>query len=588
MRRSGRPARSDRFRAQRASGISGAWSSSIQQASWSCQQTAAGSAARRRRASLRAARPPGRSRRSGRCSAWLASMSDQPGLDVGSGLPSRASVCSKWSRAWRISPSCTCASASRRCQWARSGAGTSRRRSAAPSAACASRNQPRRRYSWHSRVRWRSSSAGSPCSTSQSVADRRFSTSASSSAPPRGRLARVGEQAGEPGGVAPPHLGLLGRVGGQPLPGVLAQQLVHAVAPVLAHLDQRVVDQAGQQRQAGAGHGGGRVQVEAAPQHREAAQGLALAVAEQLPGPVDHRSDAAVARLHVGRGRLQQLAAGGQAVGDGRRGGGADPAGGQLDGQRHPGHQPADPPDGGQVGGRPEPGPQQPGPVLEQLDGRVAGRLRVRPGRRVGQAGHLDQPLGPEPQPPPRGPEDLHPGRPAEQLGQHPGGVAELLQVVQDQQQLAPGQGVGEHLPRVAGHGQGDAEGGGQVGHHQVGGLLRPRRAGADERHRHHPVAMPVPPGRARLQRQPGLADPSRPHQRHQPARRVVEQRMQPGQVLLPPDQRRERPRRPRRRARFPGSSTGGRSVNPPLWAIWSRRATVAGDGSWPSSSRRR
>ena len=62
----------------------------------------------------------------------------------------------------RISPSCTCASASSRCQWARSGAGTSRRRSAAPSTACASRNQPRRRYSCHSRVRWRSRSAGSP------------------------------------------------------------------------------------------------------------------------------------------------------------------------------------------------------------------------------------------------------------------------------------------------------------------------------------------------------------------------------------------------------------------------------------------
>jgi len=71
--------------AQRASGISGVWSSSIQQASWSCQQTVAGSAARRRRASLRATLPPGRSRRGGRCSAWLAGTSDQPGLDAGSG-----------------------------------------------------------------------------------------------------------------------------------------------------------------------------------------------------------------------------------------------------------------------------------------------------------------------------------------------------------------------------------------------------------------------------------------------------------------------------------------------------------------------
>jgi hypothetical protein len=64
-------------------------------------------------------------------------------------------------------------------------------------------------------------------------------------------------------------------------------------------------------------------------------------------------------------------------------------------------------PTGGQVGGRAEPGAQQPGPVLEQPHGRVAGRLGVRPGRRVGQTGHLDQPFGPEPEPPPRGPEDL-------------------------------------------------------------------------------------------------------------------------------------------------------------------------------------
>ena len=137
----------------------------------------------------------------------------------------------------------------------------------------------------------------------------------------RESLVRVGEQAGEPVGVAPPDLGLLGRVGGQALGGVLAQQLMHVVAAVLAHLDQGVVDQAGQQGQAGPGHGGGRVQVEAAPHDREAGHGLALALAEQLPGPVDHRADAAVAWLHVGGGGGQQLAAGGQAVGDGRRGG---------------------------------------------------------------------------------------------------------------------------------------------------------------------------------------------------------------------------------------------------------------------------
>ena len=84
-------------------------------------------------------------------------------------------------------------------------------------------------------------------------------------------------------GVPPAGGALVGRVGGQPLGGVLAQQLVHAVAAVLADRDQRLVDQAGQRRQGRAGHGRGRVQVEAAAQHRQAAQDPALLVGEQLP-----------------------------------------------------------------------------------------------------------------------------------------------------------------------------------------------------------------------------------------------------------------------------------------------------------------
>jgi len=139
--------------------------------------------------------------------------------------------------------------------------------------------------------------------------------------PGRERAGGVGEQAREVGGVAAPHLGLLGRVGGQAARGVLAQELMHAVAAVLAHLDQGVVDQAGQQGQPGPGHGGRGVQVEAAAQDREPPQGLALVVGEQLPGPVDHRPDAAVAGGDVGGGRLQQLGPAGQPVGNGRRGG---------------------------------------------------------------------------------------------------------------------------------------------------------------------------------------------------------------------------------------------------------------------------
>src|SRR4029453_6160933 len=111
------------------------------------------------------------------------------------------------------------------------------------------------------------SSAGSPLETSQSVAALRFSTSASSSAP-------GGSAPGSAGSGSRPENQAarrpLGRVGGQAAGGVLAQQLVHAVAPVLTHLDQGVVDQAGQQRQPGPGHGGGRAQGESAPPARRA------------------------------------------------------------------------------------------------------------------------------------------------------------------------------------------------------------------------------------------------------------------------------------------------------------------------------
>ena len=140
--RSGRRDRSDRFRPQKATGSSGAGSSSIQQTSSSCQQTAASSVARSGNVPARLAGPPGRRRRSDRATAWLASMSDQPALDAGRGLPSRARVRSKCSRAWGISPSWTWASASSRCQRARKGSGASRRR-AALSTVWVSRNQPR-------------------------------------------------------------------------------------------------------------------------------------------------------------------------------------------------------------------------------------------------------------------------------------------------------------------------------------------------------------------------------------------------------------------------------------------------------------
>ena len=378
-------------------------------------------------------------------------------------------------------------------------------------------------------------------------------------------LARVGQQACEVGGVTPAHLGLLGRVGGQPLGGVLAQQLVHAVAPVLAHLDQGVVDQAGQQGQPGAGHGGGRVQVEAAPHDRQAGQGLALAVAEQLPGPVEHRGHAAVARLHVGRGRGQQLAAGGQAVGDGRRGGGADPAGGQLDGQRHPGHQPVDPPDGGQVGGRPQPGPEQPGPVLEQ-------------------------PLDPEAQPPPRGPEDLHPGRPAEQLRQHPAASRSCSRLSRTSSSSRPARtsasssrgsrGTASDTPRAAARlvTTRSAASSGRAGLVPANDTVttpsrcRPRLVAPASRASR---VLPIPPGPTSVTSRHAGSSSNACSRVRSPSRPISDV-SGPGATGAPDPT----PVAPDPDAAVPDPDPGGRSVNPPAWAIWSRRVVVAGDGS--------
>jgi hypothetical protein len=101
---------------------------------------------------------------------------------------------------------------------------------------------------------------------------------------------------------------------------------------------------------------------------------------------------------------------------------------------------------------------------------------------------------------------------------------------------------VGEQLQRIAGDRQRHPKGVGDVGDDQVGGLLRPCGAGADERHEHRPVAVAALAGGGGRRRQPGLADAAGADQGHQPAGGVVEQLVQAGQLLFPADQRGEWP----------------------------------------------
>jgi hypothetical protein len=379
--------------------------------------------------------------------------------------------------------------------------------------------------------------------------------------------------------VTLPGGALVGRVGGQALGGVLPQQLVHAVAAVLADLDQGLVDQRAEQWQGGAGHGGRRVQVEAAPQHREAGEHEPLLVGEELPGPVDHRAQAAVASLDIGRAGREQVQPAAEPVGDGGRGRRPHPAGSQLDGERHPGEQPAEAGDIVGIGGQAEARPDQARPRLEEPHRLVAGRLLSR--RRVGQAGHLDQPLRAEAEAPPRGGQDLHAWRPQQQFGHHLRGVAELLEVVEHQQQLAAGEMVAEQLERVARHRERDPERGGHGRDHQVALPLGPARLGPDERDEGDSVAVAAPPGGGDLHRQPRLADPAGTDQGHQPAGWVVEQLVEARQLRPPADHRGERLRqvgaRPARRPVLAGQRLAQR-----------HEATAAGDLVAQSQRRRR
>jgi hypothetical protein len=168
---------------------------------------------------------------------------------------------------------------------------------------------------------------------------------------------------------------LVGWVAGQLLGHVLAQQLMDGVAAVLSHVDQRVVDQAGQQGQGRPGHDAGRVQGEAATEHRQAGQHAPLVIGKELPGPVDHRPQALMAPLHIGGAGRQQIQATGQPVGDHVRGGRPHPTGGQLDGQRHACDQVTDTGHTLILGGRAEAGSDQAGAILEQPDRRIIAQV---------------------------------------------------------------------------------------------------------------------------------------------------------------------------------------------------------------------
>ena len=286
--------------------------------------------------------------------------------------------------------------------------------------------------------------------------------------------------------------------------------------------------------------GGG--EVDAAGEHRQRAEQRLVALGQGPVGPFDRVPQRAVAGVRRGAPGLQQVEGPVEAGGQVAERQGPHPAGGQLQRQGQPVQAPDQVGDhGGVVGPRLPPRPAAPGVGEER-------RHRGDPGD-VGPAGlgHGQRAQA----------QDVLGGQ-AERLagrGQHrqvgagvdqpagdlPGGVHDVLAVVEDEERPADGQGVpGRVQDGVAldpqaergGQGAGDQAGLldlGQLDH--VGGPAGLGGVGRD------------------LQRQPGLAHPARADDGDQPLAGdpVAEGR----QVVLPPHQR--------RRGAGPGPDRGGR-----------------------------
>src|SRR5829696_6317914 len=124
----------------------------------------------------------------------------------------------------------------------------------------------------------------------------------------------------------------------------------------------------------------------------------------------------------------------------------------------------------------------------------------------------------PGPDPAPGGGQQLEPRGPGQQVGEQGGGTGQVLEVVQHHQQAPLGQpGLEQVADRAAGgqrHGQGLGHGHGQ----QVGHLLGVVRLDPGQGDHGGAVGEPGSQPLGRGQGEPGLADPTGPDQRQQPA----------------------------------------------------------------------
>ena len=302
--------------------------------------------------------------------------------------------------------------------------------------------------------------------------------------------------------------------------GVLAEQLVELEAAVRLEAQERAIDERGQGGERGAGDRPGRVAPESAPEDGHPAQGRPLGAVQPGPGLIEDRLHAAVALGEVAQAGGEDVEAQRQVGGDLGTGEGADPGGGQLEGQGQPLGEAADAADRFRFAVEREIPAHAAGALGEELHG--AERL-VREGRavrRAGQPRHREAPLLLQGERLPRRDQQLHAGRGREHGGEHPGALEQVLEVVQDEQGATSGEGVAQPGEGIAGPRQGQPQG---VRDRRGDQLGRGQRLEGHEVHAVDERAGLRHPGRG-AQGEPGLARAARAHQGEQPASRRAQQ----------------------------------------------------------------
>ena len=275
---------------------------------------------------------------------------------------------------------------------------------------------------------------------------------------------------------------------------------------------------------------------EAAAEHRESLEHVALLVREQSPGLVEGGPEATVPLGHVAHRRLEEADAPLDLVRDLRAGEHGDPRRSELDPERHPVDEPAD---AGCVRAvvlsELEAGIDLPRPLDEEPKRAIAPPIAVRG---HAEAFDVEDPLALDTEALARCRQELDLRCSLYNLGQEPGAVHEVLEVVEDEECRALAQVVeklllgGEAAVRPVDR---ELKRVGDSRCKEVG------RHNGSERDEVDAVRVPVEPTGGGLEREARLADSARPDQGEQPAVGVFEHALDRLELLGSSDEGRTR-----------------------------------------------